>query len=124
MANEKEQNYTVHEVAGAGSVQIADEVIAVIAALAATEVEGVASMAGNLTNDIIGKLGVKTLAKGVRVAVTEDQVRVDLSLNVKLGYSIPEVTNQVQEKVRTALENMTGMEVVRINIKVADVVTA
>lgn len=64
-------------------------VVAIIAGLAATEVEGVDSMAGNITNELVGKLGMKNLSKGVKVDVTEEHVSVDLSLNLKYGYNIP-----------------------------------
>ena len=98
-----------------------DEVVAIIAALAATEVDGVASMAGNITNEVIGKLGIKNLSKGVKVDVLEGVVTVSLALNLKYDYSIMEVTKKVQEKVKNAVENMTGLEVADVNIKVAGV---
>lgn len=100
-------------------VKIADEVVAIIAALAATEVDGVASMAGNITNEVIGKLGIKNLSKGVKVDVLEGVVTVSLALNLKYDYSIMEVTKKVQEKVKNAVENMTGLEVADVNIKIA-----
>ena len=102
-------------------VKIADEVVAIIAALAATEVDGVASMAGNITNEVIGKLGIKNLSKGVKVDVLEGVVTVSLALNLKYNYSIIDVTARVQEKVKNAVENMTGLEVADVNIKVAGV---
>lgn len=104
-----------------GEVQIADEVVAIIAGLAATEVEGVDSMAGNITNELVGKLGMKNLSKGVKVAVTEEHVSVELSLNMKYGYSIPAVSEKVQDRVKTAIENMTGLMVLEVNIKIAGV---
>lgn len=104
-----------------GEVQIADEVVAIIAGLAATEVEGVDSMAGNITNELVGKLGMKNLSKGVKVTVTEEHVSVELSLNMKYGYSIPAVSEKVQDKVKTAIENMTGLMVLEVNIKIAGV---
>ena len=102
-------------------MKIADEVVAIIAALAATEVEGVASMAGNITNEVIGKLGIKNLSKGVKVDVLEGVVTVSLALNLKYNYNIMDVTGKVQEKVKNAVENMTGLEVADVNIKVAGV---
>ena len=104
-----------------GEVQIADEVVAIIAGLAATEVDGVDSMAGNITNELVGKLGMKNLSKGVKVEVTEEHVSVDLSLNIKYGFSIPEVCEKVQDKVKSAIENMTGLTVLDVNIKIAGV---
>ena len=95
--------------------------VVAVAALAATEVEGVASMAGNITNELISRLGMKNLSKGVKVDVLEGVVTVSLSLNLKYNYSIPEVTRKVQEKVKNAVENMTGLEVADVNIKVAGV---
>ena len=104
-----------------GEVKIADEVVAIIAALAATEVEGVASMAGNITNELISRLGMKNLSKGVKVDVLEGVVTVSLALNMKSNYSIMDVSAKVQEKVKSAVENMTGLEVADVNVKVAGV---
>ena len=109
------------EKSGIGEVQIADEVVAIIAGLAATEVDGVDSMAGNITNELVGKLGMKNLSKGVKVAVTAETVSVELSLNMKYGYSIPEVGEKVQDRVKSAIENMTGLSVLEVNIKIAGV---
>lgn len=104
-----------------GEVRIANEVVAIIAGLAATEVDGVASMAGNITNGLVGKLGMKNLSKGVKVDVTEEHVSVDLALNIRFGYNIPQVSHNVQEKVRSAIENMTGLTVLDVNIRIAGV---
>ena len=114
MTTETERSsHKVYEKDKIGEVQIADEVVAIIAGLAATEVEGVDSMAGNITNELVGKLGMKNLSKGVKVEVTEDHVCVSMSLNLKYGYSIP--------KVKNAIENMTGLTVLEVNIKIAGV---
>ena len=121
MAKDERNTYTIQNDASLGEVKIADEVVAIIAALAATEVDGVASMAGNITNEVIGKLGIKNLSKGVKVDVLEGVVTVSLALNLKYDYSIMEVTAKVQEKVKNAVENMTGLEVADVNIKVAGV---
>ena len=121
MAKDERNAYTIQNDASLGEVKIADEVVAIIAALAATEVDGVASMAGNITNEVIGKLGLKNLSKGVKVDVLEGVVTVSLALNLKYDYSIMEVTKKVQEKVKNAVENMTGLEVADVNIKVAGV---
>ena len=74
MVKDERNTYTIHQDPNLGEVKIADEVVAIIAALAATEVEGVASMAGNITNELVGKLGMKNLSKGVKVDVTEEHV--------------------------------------------------
>lgn len=121
MAKDERNIYTIQNDASKGEIKIADEVVAIIAALAATEVEGVASMAGNITNELIGKLGMKNLSKGVKVDVLEGIVTVSLALNLKYNYSIVEVSARVQKKVKNAIENMTGLEVADVNIKVAGV---
>ena len=118
---ENRSTHKVYEKDKLGEVQIADEVVAIIAGLAATEVDGVDSMAGNITNELVGKLGMKNLSKGVKVDVPEDHVSVDLSLNLTYGYNIPEVSEAVQDRVKSAIENMTGLSVLDINIKIAGV---
>lgn len=104
-----------------GEVKIADEVVAIIAGLAATEVEGVSSMAGNITNELVSKLGMKNLSKGIRVEVADGVVDVEVALNISYGYAIPEVSARVQDKVKTAIENMTGLEVSVVNVRIASV---
>ena len=104
-----------------GEVKIADEVVTVIAGLAATEVEGVASMEGNITNELVSKLGVKNLSKGVKITVLEGVVTVDLTLNIEFGKNILEVSKKVQDKVKSSIENMTGLEVADVNIRIAGV---
>lgn len=122
MAAETERSsHKVYEKDKIGEVQIAGEVVAIIAGLAATEVDGVDSMAGNITNELVGKLGMKNLSKGVKVEVTEEHVSVNMALNLKYGYSIPDVCEKVQEKVKNAIENMTGLTVLDVNIKIAGV---
>lgn len=121
MAKDERNTYTIQNDASMGEVKIADEVVAIIAALAATEVEGVASMAGNITNELISRLGMKNLSKAVKVDVLEGVVTVSLALNLKYNYSIVEVSGKVQERVKNAVENMTGLEVADVNIKVAGV---
>ncbi len=113
--------YTIKEDGGIGTVKVADEVVAIIAGLAATEVRGVAHLAGNITNDMVARVGVKKLSHSVRVEVLENMVTIDLALEVDLGCSIPEVSLQVQEKVKNAVENMTGMKVTDVNIQIAGV---
>ncbi|MDO4295696.1 MAG: Asp23/Gls24 family envelope stress response protein [bacterium] len=118
---ESRSTHKLYEKDTLGEVQIADEVVAIIAGLAATEVDGVSSMAGNITNELVGKLGMKNLSKGVKIEVSEEHVSVDLSLNIKFGYNIPEVSERVQDRVKTAIENMTGLTVLDINIRIAGV---
>ncbi|MCI9174139.1 MAG: Asp23/Gls24 family envelope stress response protein [Lachnospiraceae bacterium] len=104
-----------------GEVRIADEVIAIIAGLAATEAEGVSSMAGNITNELVSKLGMKNLSKGIKIEIKENVVRVDVALNIRFGYAIPEVSSKVQERVKSAIENMTGLGVSSVNVSIASV---
>ena len=112
MEKTNEQNtYVLQEDEDLGTVKIADDVVAMIAGLAATEVDGVAAMAGNITNDLMSKMGVKNLAKGVKVEVIGKRVKADLALVVEYGYNIPVVSQKVQEKVKSTIENMTGLEV-------------
>ena len=104
-----------------GDVRIADEVVAIIAGLAATEVEGVSSMAGNITNEIVSRLGMKNLSKGIVVEVLDEEVKVDVAINIAYGFSIPEVSSKVQDKVKNAIENMTGLTVAVVNVRIASV---
>ena len=121
MVKDERNTYTIHQDPNLGEVKIADEVVAIIAALAATEVEGVASMAGNITNDLIARLGMKNLSRGVKVDVLEGIVTVSLALVLKYGYDIMDVSAKIQEKVKAAVENMTGLTVADVNIRIAGV---
>lgn len=113
--------YKIQDLGPVGEVHVADEVVAIIAGLAATEVDGVASMAGNITYDLVSKLGMKTLSKGVKVNISGDVITVDLSLNIKYGKNILETSKTVQEKVKSSIETMTGLEVSEVNINIASV---
>lgn len=104
-----------------GSVKIADDVVAMIAALAATEVEGVAAMSGNMKNEFLSRVGVKSAAKGTRVEVLQKKVKVDLAITIEYGFNIPATCQRVQTKVKNAVENMTGLEVTDVNIRIAGI---
>lgn len=105
-----------------GDVKVSEEVVAIIAGLAATEVEGVGSMAGNITNEIVSKLGMKNLSKGIMVEVLdEEEIKVDVAINIAYGYAIPDISAKVQEKVKSTIENMTGITVAIVNVRVASV---
>ena len=121
MSKEEKNTYTIKTDDNLGEVKIADEVVAIIAGLAAMEVDGVSSMAGNATRELISKLGMKSLSKGVKVDVLEGIVTLSLALNLKYGYNIMDITAKVQDKVKTAIENMTGLEVADVNIRIAGV---
>ena len=123
MGKEKDTkiNHTVYNIEDVGQVQIADEVVAVIAGLAATETDGVAKMSGNITNEIVSKLGMKMLSKGVKVTITGTQVDVTLNLVLNYGVSIPKTSQEVQDKVKSAIETMTGLTVSEVNIRIAGI---
>lgn len=104
-----------------GAVQIADDVVAMIASLATREVEGVSAMAGNMTGELMSKVGIKNLKKGVKVDILEKNVTVDLAVTVEYGYNIPATCQKVQAKVKNAIENMTGLNVADVNIRIAGV---
>lgn len=104
-----------------GNIRIADDVVAIIAGLAATEVEGVVGMSGGLAGGIADMLGKRNLSKGVRVEVGERQTSVDLFIIVKFGARIPDVAWNIQENVKKAIESMTGLEAIKVNVHVQGV---
>lgn len=104
-----------------GQVQIADDVVAMIASLAATEVKGVHALAGNISNELMSKVGVKKLTKGVKVDVLENNVTINLAVTMEYGYNIPSTCTKVQDKVKTAVENMTGLTCSDVNIRIVGV---
>ena len=117
MAKEQTSREYITKKKELGEVKIASDVVAAIAALAATEIDGVYSMAGNITNELIGKLGMKNLSKGVKILMEGGIVRVDMMVVVNYGYSIPEVSGQVQERVSQQIEKMTGLSVSEVNVR-------
>lgn len=104
-----------------GIIKISEEVVSIIAGLAATEIKGVAGMSGGFVGGIAEKLGMKNLSKGVKVAVGEKEAAIDLFLIVDYGVKIPDVAWQIQENVKKAIETMTGLRVVEVNINVQGV---
>ena len=117
----KRNTYVLPSEGNLGSVRIADEVIAIIAGLAATEVDGVSAMSGNVTNELMSKVGVKNLAKGVRVEVIGNNVKIAISLIMDYGYNIPTTCGKVQDKVKTTIENMTGLNVTDVNVRISGI---
>ena len=115
------KNLVLKEDESIGTVQIADDVVAMIASLATTEVDGVSAMAGNITNELMSKVGVKNLTKGVKVEVQDKNVTVDLAVTMEYGYNIPATCQAVQQKVKNAIENMTGLTCSDVNIRIAGV---
>ena len=123
MAEEKilnDEKFTVNA-EGAGIIEIADDVVSSIVGLAVTEVDGVAQLSGDITRDLIAKLGKKTLSKGMRISYEEKSVLVDVALVIKFGFNIVEVSKNVQEKVKTTLETMTGLTCRQVNVKIAGI---
>lgn len=114
-------NNTTYDNEEVGHIQISEHVVATIAGVAATEVDGVASLVGNITNEIVTKMGFKMLAKGVDVNILGDAAFIDLTININYGTTIKTVCTNVQEKVVAAVENMTGLSVAEVNVTVADV---
>ena len=106
-----------------GAVRVADEVVSVIAGLAATDIEGIAGMSAGLVVGIAEMLGRQNLSKGAKVEVGEREAAVDLYIIVKFGVRIPEVALNVQERVKEAIEQMTGLKVVEVNVHVQGVAT-
>lgn len=104
-----------------GSIRIADEVVSIIAGLAATEVPGISGMSGGVVGGIAEKLGRRNLSKGVKVEVGEKEAAVDLDVIVEYAVRIPEVAIRVQESVKRAIESMTGLTVIEVNIHVQGV---
>ena len=104
-----------------GTVKIADDVVALIAAFAAVEVEGVHSLAGGITLDILNKGGTKKLGKGVRVDVTENSVNTQVSVILDFGYNIPVTSSNIQKRVKSSLESMTGLTVTDVNVRIVGV---
>lgn len=104
-----------------GKVSIADDVVASIAGIAAIEVKGVSKLTGNISKELVAKLGKKNLAKGVKVDIIEGTVDVDLSLELEYGNSIKDVSENVQIKVKQAIESMTGLTVGSVNVVVSGI---
>lgn len=109
------------EKTGLGSIRIADEVVRIIAGLAATEVPGVAGMSGGIVGGIAEMLGRKNLSKGVKVDVGEKEAAIDIFIVAEYGSKIPEVASQIQQKVKKAVQEMTGLNVVEVNVNVQGV---
>lgn len=121
MAENNSINVNIEDEDTVAKVQISDHVVAVIAGVAATEVTGVVSLVGNITNEIVTKMGFNLLSKGIKVKMLSDTVFVDVTVNIDSGCTVPAVCKEVQEKVVSAIETMTGLSVAEVNVNVADV---
>ena len=111
----------ISEEGGSGYIQIADDVVAGIVGLSVMEVEGVARLTGNITRDVITKLGKKNLAKGIRIEYGENGITVDTSIEIKFGYNIGDVSAAIQEKVRSNVATMTGLNVRKVNVRISGI---
>lgn len=118
---EYKNGYNVNKNSTIGEVKIADDVIAMIAALAATEVKGVARMTGNITNEMVAMFSKQRISKGVKISVEGNCVTVNLALELDYGVNIPSVSEKVQDKVKSAIETMTGLTVAEVNVRIAGV---
>lgn len=114
----------VHETETESNIQIADDVVAVIAGVAVSEVPGVASMSGGFAGGISEVLsGKKNLAKGIKVEVGQKETKIDVNIIVEYGTRIPDVAFEIQNRVKKAVENMTGLKVLEVNVHVQGVST-
>lgn len=116
-----EENIRVKDVDSYGEVRIADDVVGNIAGIAATEIEGVAGTVGNMTKELMSRMGISHRSKGVKVVIDGNIVTVDLALIMKYGYNIPITSKQVQERVKSAIESMTGLQVSSVGIRIVGV---
>lgn len=105
-----------------GNVSISDEVISVIASAEALSVEGVIDMRGTLTTDVVEMLGVKNKAKGIKTGIIDNEVSIEIKLVVEYGKNLIEIASKVQEKVKEAVNNMTGLDVIEINVLIENIV--
>lgn len=104
-----------------GQIKISEDVISTIANLAASEIEGVSGMTGSIAGNLSEILGKKNLSKGVKVQLEEENVLIDLYIMIEYGYVIPDVAWKIQENVKNAVENMTGMAVGEVNVHIQGV---
>ncbi len=115
--------YKIYDNSELGDVNISDDVLAVISAMAALEVDGVIGMAGNITSEIVAKLGMKKLSKGVRVDVDENNVMIDVSIILRMNENIINISKKVQDKIKSTVENMTGLNVANVNVNISNVLS-
>ena len=120
MAKENDKIKNV-DVDSYGEVRIADDVVGNIAAIASTEIEGVAGTVGNVTKELMSRLGLNPKSKGVKVVIDGNMVTLDMALIMKYGYNSPITSKQLQERVKTSVENMTGLTVVNVGIRIVGI---
>ncbi len=116
-----EENMVNEEVKKSGSINISNDVVSIVASLAASSVKGVSGMVSSISGGIAELLGKKNMSKGVKVSVSDKDVTLDLSIIVEYGAKIPDVAWEIQEKVKSEVEAMTGLTVVAVNVSVEGV---
>ena len=121
MEKQIEKNVCLTEGDEFGTVKIANDVVAMITALAVTEVEGVSHMVGTIPNEIMSKVGMKKQTKGVKVDITKKNVSVDVAVNLLYGYNIPTTCSRLQDKIKNAIETMTGLNVTDVNVRIVGI---
>lgn len=121
MDMKNKEGYVLNDETGIGDIKVSANVVMTIAAVAALEVAGVNSLQGTAADEIVTMLKIKNLAQGVRIEIENNQARVALAIILEYGYSIPKISSQVQEKVKSAIETMTGLEVVSVNVRIGGV---
>ena len=104
-----------------GKIRIADDVVASIAGIAAIEVKGVSKLTGNISKELVGKLGKRNLANGVKIDIADGGVNVDISLELDYGNNIKKVSEEVQTRVKQSIESMTGLNVKVVNVVVSGI---
>lgn len=104
-----------------GSVKISDDVVKIIAGMAAMEIKGVSSMSGGIADGIVEKLGRKNLSRGIKAEVGEKEAKIEISVIIEYGKPIKEVASRIQARVKEAVEGMTGLKVVEVNVNVQGV---
>ncbi len=121
MEKERTDNQLIIQGNGQGSIRISEDVVKIIAGLAASEVPGVAAMSGGIAGGIAEKLGRKNLSKGVKADVGEKEAAIDIFVILDYGTQIQKVASEIQTGVKNAIENMTGLKVLEVNVNVQDV---
>jgi uncharacterized alkaline shock family protein YloU len=119
--NELRKGFTIYEDKDGNTVQIAEDVIASIAAMSMKDIKGVYAVGTGVKNGLMEKLGWEDLAKGVTVEVLEDGVIVDVVISVNFDKKIMEVSREIQEKIQSTIKDMTDMDVIAVNVRVAGV---
>lgn len=104
-----------------GNIEVAPEVLEIIASIAASDIEGVASMRGNFASGVVERLGKKVHGKGVKTDLSEEGLMIDIFCVVNYGVSIPKTALKIQEQVRQTLHNMTSLQTQEVNVHITGV---